>query len=184
MDGRDRWMHVTDGTLFQHILSLHLPFTLFQHILFLTTPLHTFPKHFITYPFPTHFPTHFILYTSPTHFSDTFYFLHLPYTLFQHMRQAGITESLPPTLDTETPGCCYRRQGRLRVPELEEVHGRKESSPLPTQYTWAPFGTPVGGKKDKGMGGGLPPNPPSSAHPSRGSTTKGKRYGGRKSNFG
>ena len=170
---------------------------------------HTFPTHFIFTP-PLHtFPTHFISYNSPTHFSKTFYYLHLPHTLsntfyslhlpyklfqhilfftpptlFQHMRQAGITESLPPTLDTETPGCCYRRQGRLRVPELEEVHGRKESSPLPTQYTWAPFGTPVGGKKDKGMGGGLPPNPPSSAHPSRGSTTKGKRYGGRKSNFG
>ena len=40
MDGRDRWMHVTDGTHY-----FHLPYTLFQHILFLTPPLHTFPTH-------------------------------------------------------------------------------------------------------------------------------------------
>ena len=121
----------------------HLPYTLFQHHLFFTPPLYTFPTHFISYTSPTHFSKTFYYLPLPHTLSNTFYSLHLPYTffqhilfftpptLFQHMRQAGITESLPPTLDTETPGCCYWRQGRLRVPELKEVHGRKESSPPP-----------------------------------------------------
>jgi len=77
------------------------------HFIF-TPPLHTFPTHFISYISPTHFSNTFyflhllytlfqhifISYTSPTHFSNTFYFLKLPYTLFQHILL------LPPPLHT------------------------------------------------------------------------------------